>query len=332
MSAPLLKYHREMVTDPVRMQAWRCAIQRTVQPGDVVVDVGAGTGVLSFLACAAGARSVYAIEEASIIEVAREVAQQTPFADRITFFAKSSAEVRLPEPADVLLGDVFGAFGLNGNMLATLIDARARFLRPGGTVLPRAAELYCVPVEFTGFYSEAIDGWSADVCGFDFRAARSRAVNQMHLTSITAEAALAEPSSLGRADVARAETAAWKGSTEFAICRAGTLHGIGGWCRAVWDSDISTTNSPFVTPRLDWHQAFFPIETAVSVRPGDRVRASFELATHGPWMIWSWIVDLDSAASGGKRFRHSTFQGELLSLDDIRRQCAEFIPRSPSRE
>src|SRR3984893_15786348 len=58
--------HEPMLLDKIRCDTYREAIQRIVKPGDVVVDLGAGTGLLSFFALQAGARHVYAIEMTGI--------------------------------------------------------------------------------------------------------------------------------------------------------------------------------------------------------------------------------------------------------------------------
>ena len=70
--------HRRMLNDRIRTEAFRDAIEKVVKPGDVVVDVGAGTGILSLFAARAGAARVYAIERSPTIEQAKAIARANP--------------------------------------------------------------------------------------------------------------------------------------------------------------------------------------------------------------------------------------------------------------
>jgi len=78
-----VSFHRMLLNDVVRMEAYRRAIFQTVKRGDTVLDVG--SGILAMLACQAGAGRVYAVEQGPVIAAARELATANGFADRIVF-------------------------------------------------------------------------------------------------------------------------------------------------------------------------------------------------------------------------------------------------------
>lgn len=53
-----LEFHRAFLADDIRNLAYKRALELAVQPGATVLDVGSGTGILSFLAARAGAERV----------------------------------------------------------------------------------------------------------------------------------------------------------------------------------------------------------------------------------------------------------------------------------
>lgn len=67
--------HEEMLKDRVRTEAYRHAIEdnKNFFKGKVVMDIGAGTGILSIFAARAGASHVYAVEYAEIAHFAKEI-------------------------------------------------------------------------------------------------------------------------------------------------------------------------------------------------------------------------------------------------------------------
>ena len=83
-TADFLHFHRAMIQDLTRTDRYLQAILDPVRPGDVVIDIGCGTGLLAMFACMAGARHVYAFEQGTVIDLARRLVEENGYAARIT--------------------------------------------------------------------------------------------------------------------------------------------------------------------------------------------------------------------------------------------------------
>ena len=86
----------------------REAVFATVKEGDVVIDAGCGTGILSLWAAKAGARKVFAVDKADVT-VGVALAKENQVADRIEFIKADLLEFELPkaERCDVLLAMLY---------------------------------------------------------------------------------------------------------------------------------------------------------------------------------------------------------------------------------
>ena len=129
-------YEQErMLADKPRMEFYRAAIQRHIQPGDRVIDLGTGTGILAALASRRGAAKVYAIDHSSILETARTLAQANRI-ERVDFIATHSTEFSLSERVDVIVHEQMGDCLFDEAMVANVCDLRDRLLKPDGLILP----------------------------------------------------------------------------------------------------------------------------------------------------------------------------------------------------
>jgi len=92
--------HEEMLKDTVRTLTYQRAIEENKEDfkDKIVLDLGAGTGILSIFAARAGAKHVYAIENAEIANFAQEIIKQNGFADKITVIKGKMEEIELPVP------------------------------------------------------------------------------------------------------------------------------------------------------------------------------------------------------------------------------------------
>ena len=135
--------HLGMMQDERRMNAYARAIRAVVRPGDVVLDVGCGAGVMTFLALEAGASKVFAVEPSAAIELARIVARENHISGA-TFLRADLREVELPGPVDVIVADLRGAVPVFRDSLAVLDLARRRHLAPGGRMIPLSDQIFVI--------------------------------------------------------------------------------------------------------------------------------------------------------------------------------------------
>ncbi|XP_052310762.1 probable histone-arginine methyltransferase 1.4 isoform X2 [Populus trichocarpa] len=114
--------------------------------GRVVVDVGAGSGILSFFAAQAGAKHVYAVEASEMADYARKLIAGNPsLGEKITVIKGKVEEVELPEKADILISEPMGTLLVNERMLESYVIARDRFLVPNGKMFPTVGRIHMAP-------------------------------------------------------------------------------------------------------------------------------------------------------------------------------------------
>jgi protein arginine N-methyltransferase 1 len=316
-----------MIADRVRMDAYASALRAVVKPGSVVVDIGAGTGIMSLIACRAGAGHVHAIESnEEALEIARQVAVANGFADRISFYPQLSTQVQLPQRADVIVSDLRGVLPWHAQNIASNVDARKRLLAPGGTLIPQRDTLWLSCVEAPETHASLFNTWTRD--GFDLQAAADIVANRWRKTDGPPRKLITSPVQAAVLDYTTVESPNLSARVELVATRSATAHGVIAWFDTVLAEGIGFSNGTAREPSGVYGNAFFPWPQAIAVNEGDTVAVQLRADVVQGTYVWSWSTSIHDANGAAKAsFSQSTFKGFPLPPRLLRAQQETYVPQ-----
>ena len=314
MSSSELIEHAGYFRDSRKLAAYQKALDDVVRPGDVVVDLGAGTGLLGLMAARAGAGRVYMVDSGPILGAALEVAERNGHADIIVAVRGASTDVVLPEPADVVVCDQIGGFVYDAGVLEYFDDARQRFLKPGGTLVPGAFTLHVAPVTAAGPRAD-VDVWADNPSGFDTSAVHRLAVNTEWRVAASTVQVVAQSAPI--ASLASSSLDRVSGTATYAFSEPATVDGLVGWFDAELAPGVHLTNAPDAPDRMQRWCNFYPVEHPFDARPGDTMTAAIDLRPRSQHITWTVEWSRDGTRLG--RWRSSTLLGQFLAPDDLAR-------------
>lgn len=132
-----LAYHFNMLGDDARMIAFKAAIQDTVTAGQVVLELGGGTGVLSFFA-AQTAATVFCVERnPELVAQAQKILHANAVGERVTVVQADAFDYLPPVPVDVVICEMLHVGMLREKQLAVIQSFKTRYLQRFGPPLPR---------------------------------------------------------------------------------------------------------------------------------------------------------------------------------------------------
>ncbi|KAK2167381.1 hypothetical protein LSH36_28g01036 [Paralvinella palmiformis] len=150
-----LSQQQNMMQDYVRTSTYqRAMLNNTADFEDkVVLDVGAGSGILSFFAIQAGARKVYAVEASSMVQHCEKLVKSNQLENKIEVISGKIEEIEIPEKVDVIISEPMGYMLFNERMLETFLHAK-KWLKPGGKMFPTQGDLHVAPFTDDSLYME----------------------------------------------------------------------------------------------------------------------------------------------------------------------------------
>ena len=216
------------------------------------MDVGAGSGLLSYFSLQAGASHVFAVEASSVADVIPTIAEDNGWgADRLTV-VKDTVEGawkknNITEKVDVMVSEPIGIFLFYERMIESVLFARDKFLKPGGRLFPGRARLYLAPFSHAALRQERknrfISFWrNSDFLGVNLTAASSQATRESYSQVIVdimrVENLFAMHPQFAEWDFERCSVAEIQNldlQFEFDVVKTGLLDGITGWFEAFFD-------------------------------------------------------------------------------------------------
>lgn len=290
----LLLMHQVMVGDRTRLQAYDRALARTVNPGDVVADVGAGTLILSMLALRHGAKHVYAIEaDPETVAVAQRVAERNNLMGRLTLVQGDARSVVLPERVDVLVSEMMGNLGPEEEMAEIVGAVARRNLRPGGRVVPEQLVTQLQGIEFD---DEGWGVWRDDFWGYSLSPVQecASAGAQLHFFS-RAPTLLSPPVVISNHRLGEAVQSE-PVQRQLPVSTSGNLQAVIGYFSVTLAPGVTLSNFPSY-PGCNWAVWIWPLRhTAVAA--GDVIHVEMECP---PYVraATSWRLACSIARGGG---------------------------------
>jgi protein arginine N-methyltransferase 1 len=260
---------------------------------------------------------VYAIEPGDCIQIARDLAEANGFSGRIEFIQELSTKVTLPERADVIVADLRGILPLYGASLPSMIDARERFLAPGGALIPQADRLWGTVIEASESYRRGVLAWEPAMSGFDSLPVTNMAANSIYKIRTRPDEYLAAPCELVSIDYRVTTSPSYSSIADWNVLRAGTAHGIAIWFDAELTDGVGFSNNP-ERPELLYGTAFFPFREPLTVSAGDQISSHMRADVVGDDYVWRW----NSSLNGKLQFEQSTFFGMPVSTGSLQRRSS----------
>ncbi|MET0638941.1 MAG: 50S ribosomal protein L11 methyltransferase [Hyphomicrobium sp.] len=285
-----IEYHRTLIADQVRNEAFFAALKAVIVPGkSIVADIGAGTGLLGLMASKLGAKDVFLFETAEVAGVAAEVLKANK-AKRCHLIPCHSTEFQDKLAVDVIVSETLGNYALEENIIATLADARRRFLKPAGKIIPDRIIQYVAPV-VTPRIDVELRAWDRVGHGLDLGVAQTMSLNNAYVRFLQPAEILDGCRSAmvwDEVDLTTDTNSKRRGDAEWRLPRPETIYGFATWWKVELVPGIGFSTGP-LSPRTHWEQLYFPLLEPIKADASDTVsislrsKSSEEAGTHLAW-------------------------------------------------
>lgn len=255
-------FHRNMLNDAPRNDAYAAAIGLAIEGGERVLDIGTGSGLLAMMAARAGAAEVVAAESNGLLAAtARQIVAANGFSS-IRVMGRASGEIdrsELDGPVDVIIHEIFGDNLIEEGVLPALADAVTRLARPGVKTVPARASVRVALAHFDRATSPALPAGAA--ADYDLRLFARHSPSEMRIAVGSRHLQrLSEPHDLFAFDFGDPASLGTGRAGLVATSTGGTVNGIVQWLHIDFDQGPVYENCPGDGAASHWQAVFHPID------------------------------------------------------------------------
>jgi len=283
-----IELHRKLLGDSIRNKAFQDALKQVIKKNKKqhVLDLGAGTGFLGFLASRLGASQV------SLVEYSEETSQlsrklgTTNKITNVEYLPFHSTEITKPKKADIVISETLGCFALEENLLENMIEAK-RFLKEDGILIPGKVEQFIAPIISSKHHEEIAKSWTNISTEFqlDFSQAKSISLSKMFQRSIGTDEIWNGQKSVKKwdsIDFTTSKQTSKSSAVEWTIQsdkkskeKKGNIriYGFGVWWTAELVPGITLSTSPW-SSKTHWEQAYLPLFDPIECQDKDELKVS----------------------------------------------------------
>lgn len=307
-----------MAFDDNRNRLYAQAIEAAVTPESVVLDLGAGIGVLGLIAAAAGAKRVYLVEPEPIVNVSMEIARANNLADKIVILQGKIEDVELPEKVDIIISVFTGNLLFSEDLLPSLFYARDHYLKPGGKLIPDQAQLLLSPISAPTVYHKHIGRWSESNLGQDYSPGRRFAANEiiwLDRKNLQFQR-LSQAHTIACVDLVTTTHGHCNGNALVTIDKTGLCHGL--LCSIKIKLGDQWLDTDPDSADVHWSPVILPFDPPLELKEGKQLNMTLTRPCYGDW---TWVAKTDSSSH-----RHSTFLARIDGQKYLRRIAQNHRP------
>ncbi len=257
--------HEMLIKDSLRTASYKKAIENNVRSTDVVLDIGCGTGILSFFAARKGCKKIYAIDNEDMIDCAEETARRNDLHHNIEFIKADVLRVAPEEKIDVLIHEQIGTFVWDEGLISKVACVRDNFLKKTGRIIPFKIDLYLAPTSYRSHLDKSMSFWSRKHYGIDFANLRKKLfVENVGAAAFPSRIELHDRGTFlcreklaHTIDLRKASGVPRKISATFRVKENSRLTGMCAYFRVHLDDDTCFSTGPRKT-NTHWGQIFLP--------------------------------------------------------------------------